>query len=101
MSRQASHVADKGMVLVCSAGNSGMGSWKKITPPGDAENVLTVGAIDKEAVLAPFSSIGNTADHRIKPDVVAVGLGLMSYVRMVTRVRQTVRRFLLLSCVVW
>ena len=66
MSRQASHVADKGMVLVCSAGNSGMGSWKKITPPGDAENVLTVGAIDKEAVLAPFSSIGNTADHRNK-----------------------------------
>ncbi|MCR6508332.1 S8 family serine peptidase [Bacteroides sp. KH569_7] len=75
MSRQASRVADKGMVLVCSAGNSGMGSWKKITPPGDADNVLTVGAIDKEGVLAPFSSIGNTADHRIKPDIVAVGLG--------------------------
>ncbi|HIZ32910.1 MAG TPA: S8 family serine peptidase [Candidatus Bacteroides merdigallinarum] len=75
MSRQASHVADKGMVLVCSAGNSGMDSWKKITPPGDAENVLTVGAIDKKGVLAPFSSIGNTQDGRIKPDVVAVGLG--------------------------
>lgn len=75
MSRQASRVADKGMVLVCSAGNSGMGSWKKITPPGDADNVLTVGAIDKEGVLAPFSSIGNTADHRIKPDIMAVGLG--------------------------
>ena len=75
MSRQASRIADKGMVLVCSAGNSGTCSWKKITPPGDAENVLTVGAVDKEAVLAPFSSVGNTADHRIKPDVVAVGLG--------------------------
>lgn len=75
MSRQASRIADKGMVLVCSAGNSGMSSWKKITPPGDAENVLTVGAIDKEALLAPFSSIGNTADNRIKPDAVAVGLG--------------------------
>ena len=75
MSRQASHIADKGMVLVCSAGNSGMGAWKKITPPGDAENVLTVGAINKQAVLAPFSSIGNTADNRIKPDVVAVGEG--------------------------
>ena len=75
MSRQASRVSYKGMVLVCSAGNSGMGSWKKITPPGDADNVLTVGAIDKEGVLAPFSSIGNTADHRIKPDIVAVGLG--------------------------
>ena len=75
MSRQASRIADKGMVLVCSAGNSGMGSWKKITPPGDAENVLTVGAVDKKGTLAPFSSIGNTADHRVKPDVVAVGSG--------------------------
>ena len=75
MSRQASRIADKGMVLVCSAGNSGMGSWKKITPPGDAENVLTVGAVNKRALLAPFSSIGNTADNRIKPDVVAVGEG--------------------------
>lgn len=75
MSRQASRIADKGMVLVCSAGNSGMSSWKKITPPGDGENVLTVGAVDHKAVLAPFSSIGNTADGRIKPDVVAVGLG--------------------------
>ena len=68
MSRQASLIADKGMVLVCSAG-------KKITPPGDADNVLTVGAVDKKAVLAPFSSIGNTADGRVKPDVVAVGAG--------------------------
>lgn len=75
MSRQAARMADKGMVLVCSAGNSGSSAWKKITPPGDAENVLTVGAIDKQAQLAPFSSIGTTADGRIKPDVVAVGLG--------------------------
>ena len=37
--------------------------------------MLTVGAINKQAVLAPFSSIGNTADNRIKPDVVAVGEG--------------------------
>ena len=73
MSRQASRVADKGMVLVCSAGNAGSGPWKKITPPGDADNVLTVGAVGKDRVLASFSSIGNTADGRIKPDVVAVG----------------------------
>lgn len=75
MSRQASRVADKGMLMVCSAGNSGMGVWKKITPPGDADNVLTVGAIDRKKVLAPFSSVGNTADNRIKPDVMAIGLG--------------------------
>lgn len=73
MSRQASRVADKGMVLVCSAGNAGAGPWKKITPPGDAENVLTVGAIGKNGQLAPFSSVGDTADGRVKPDVVAVG----------------------------
>lgn len=51
-----------------------MGSWKKLTAPGDARDIITVGAIDSSGVLAPFSSIGNTADNRIKPDVVAVGL---------------------------
>ncbi|MBQ8674424.1 MAG: S8 family serine peptidase [Bacteroides sp.] len=74
MSRQASLIADKGMLLVCSAGNAGMGPWKKITPPGDADNVVTVGAVARNGRLAPFSSIGNTADGRVKPDVVAVGL---------------------------
>ncbi len=73
ISRQASMVADKGMVMVCSAGNSGAGSWKKITPPGDANNILTVGAVQASRLLASFSSIGNTADGRIKPDVVAMG----------------------------
>ncbi len=73
MSRQASRVADKGMILVCSAGNAGSSSWKKVTAPGDADNVITVGAVDSEGLLAPFSSIGNTADGRVKPDVVAVG----------------------------
>ena len=75
MSREAAKAADKGIVVVCSAGNSGSGSWKKITPPGGAENVITVGAVNKYGVLAPFSSVGNTADGRVKPDVVAVGLG--------------------------
>ena len=75
MSREASRAADKGMVVVCSAGNSGAGSWKKITPPGDAENVITVGAINKRGELAAFSSLGNTSDGRVKPDVVAVGYG--------------------------
>lgn len=74
MSRQAGHLADKGIILVCSAGNAGGESWKKITPPGDAFNVLTVGAVSKRGTLASFSSVGNTTDNRIKPDVVAVGL---------------------------
>ena len=73
MSHSASMAAGKGMVVVCSAGNSGMGAWKKVTPPGDAEHVLTVGAITKQKINADFSSVGNTADGRIKPDVMAVG----------------------------
>jgi subtilisin family serine protease len=74
ISQTASMLADKGIVLVNSAGNSGMDSWKKISIPADADNILTVGAVDTEGRLAPFSSIGNAADNRIKPDIVAVGV---------------------------
>ena len=73
MSRQAGMAADKGIIVVCSAGNEGRKTWKKITPPGDAPNVLTVAAIDSSLVNAIFSSVGNTADGRIKPDVAAIG----------------------------
>ena len=73
MSRQASMIADKGMVLVCAAGNEGMGAWKKICIPSDAHNVLTVGAVNLNGVLEGFSSVGPSADGRIKPDIVARG----------------------------
>ena len=73
MSHSASMAADKGIVVVCSAGNSGNDAWKKVTPPGDSENVLTVGALTKSLVNAEFSSIGNTSDGRVKPDVMAIG----------------------------
>ena len=73
ISRTASMLADKGIVLVNSAGNEGMGTWKKINFPADADNILTVGAINDKGVNAPFSSIGPTADGRIKPDVMAYG----------------------------
>ena len=73
ISRTASMVAQKGMVLVNSAGNSGMGPWKKITFPADADNCLTVGALNHQRVNAPFSGVGPTQDMRIKPDVMALG----------------------------
>lgn len=73
IARSAGMAADKGMVVVCSAGNEGRGSWKKIKTPGDAFNVITVAAIDANLCLAPFSSVGNTADNRVKPDVSAIG----------------------------
>lgn len=74
MSHSASMAADKGIVVVCSAGNSGRGAWKKVTPPGDSENVLTVGALTKDLQNAEFSSVGNTSDGRVKPDVMAIGV---------------------------
>lgn len=73
ISRTASMLADKGMILVCSAGNSGDEPWKKITPPGDAENVLTVGAVNAWGMNTNFSSLGPSQDGRVKPDVMALG----------------------------
>ena len=74
MSHSASMAADKGVIVVCSAGNSGRKAWKKMTPPGDSENVLTVGAINYDLENADFSSIGHTSDGRIKPHVMAIGV---------------------------
>lgn len=73
ISRTASMLAQKGIILVNSAGNSGMGPWKKITFPSDAFNTLTVGALNLQHINAPFSGVGPTQDMRIKPDVMALG----------------------------
>jgi len=73
ISRSAGMAASKGMVVVCSAGNEGNKRWKKITPPADAFQVITVAAVDSALNIAPFSSHGFTADGRVKPDVSAMG----------------------------
>ncbi len=73
ISRTASMLADKGIVLVNSAGNDGMGAWKRINFPADAKDIISVGAVTPEGVNAGFSSVGPTADGRIKPDVMAQG----------------------------
>ena len=73
ISRTASMCADKGIVCVNSAGNDGMGSWKKINFPADAKDILTVGSINEQGTNAAFSAVGPTADGRIKPDVMAYG----------------------------
>lgn len=73
ISRSASMLARKGIILVNSAGNSGMGPWKKIVFPADAQDILTVGALDTERHNAPFCGVGPTQDARVKPDVMALG----------------------------
>lgn len=74
ITKAANKAADKGMLLVISAGNSGNSEWKKITSPSDAANVLTMGAVQRDSVVATFSSRGMTADLRVKPDVMALGV---------------------------
>ena len=73
ISRTASMLANKGIILINSAGNSGMGPWKKISFPADADDILTVGAVNMEKKNAPFSGVGPTQDGRVKPDVMALG----------------------------
>lgn len=73
ISRSASMLAQKGIILVSSAGNAGMGPWKKIEVPGDANDILTVGALNRQKENAPFSGVGPTQDGRVKPDVMALG----------------------------
>jgi subtilisin family serine protease len=72
-SKAAVIASEKGILLVSSAGNEGNSTWGKITFPADAENILTVGSITDDKQKSSFSSVGLTADFRIKPDVVALG----------------------------
>ena len=44
--------------------------------PADGDSVIAVGAVSSGGNLANFSAEGPTADGRIKPDVVAMGLGV-------------------------
>jgi serine protease AprX len=71
--RSADLATERGIVVVISAGNSGDEPWGIITAPADADSVLAVGAVTRAGEYASFSSRGNSADGRIKPDVVAVG----------------------------
>lgn len=71
----AGMAAQKGMIPVQSAGNSGSSAWRYISAPADAFDILTVGAVGGNELHAPFSSFGPSADGRVKPDVMAMGWG--------------------------
>ncbi len=77
ISKAARIAGAKGIVVVTSAGNSGgnvvWGGY--ITAPADADSILTVGAVSSTRAYAGFSSRGPSSDGRIKPDVVAMGVG--------------------------
>lgn len=72
-SRAAEIAAAKGLLVVVAAGNEGNSAWHYISAPADAENILTVGAVDPTGQIATFSSWGPSADGRVKPEVCAIG----------------------------
>jgi serine protease AprX len=74
VSKAAQMLADRGVIVVCSAGNEGNIAWKLITAPADAKDVLAVGNVNSAGLRAGSSSIGPAADGRIKPDVAALGV---------------------------
>ena len=69
----ATMAAQRGMIVVNSAGNSGRNKWHFIGAPADAKDILAVGAVDSLRKYASFSSAGPSADGRLKPDVTAMG----------------------------
>jgi serine protease AprX len=74
VTRAAQLAAEKGIIVVNSAGNEGAGNWSYILPPADGNAVIAVGAVDRQGARGNFSSIGPTSDGRIKPDLMAQGV---------------------------
>lgn len=76
VTRAAESAASKGILVVNSAGNERTTNWKRIIFPADGKRVLAVGAVDGNNLISDFSSAGPSADGRIKPDNVALGVNV-------------------------
>jgi hypothetical protein len=76
ISKAAAAALERGIVVICSAGNEAGNSWGTITPPADVDGIISVGAITSQGQRSTFSSTGPSSDGRIKPDVVVLGSGV-------------------------
>ncbi len=65
--------SSKGMLVVLSAGNSGIKPWHYIGAPSDADSALSIGAVDSIGQHIYFSSFGPSSDGDVKPNVCAQG----------------------------
>jgi serine protease AprX len=74
ISKAAGWARDRGIIVVVSAGNQY--GWQYVTVPADVDGILAVGAVNSSGVRTSFSSVGPTADGRLKPDVAALGQGV-------------------------
>ena len=69
----ATMAARKGLLVCIAMGNDGNKDWRYLNAPADADSILAVGAVTYNRVVADFSSLGPSADKRIKPDICALG----------------------------
>lgn len=75
--RAAELAAARGVVVVNSAGNEGANAaHNTLIAPADGAHVIAAGAVTASGVRAGFSSVGPSADGRIKPDVAAQGVAV-------------------------
>lgn len=73
ISQGANAAANKGILVVSSAGNEGTSNWHYISAPADADSVMAVGAVNPVRQLANFSSRGPAYGGAVKPNVAGQG----------------------------
>lgn len=76
VNRYSNEMVRAGIAMFIAAGNNGVSA--QIGTPGSAEDVITVGALDKDTSIAIYSSQGPTEEGRIKPNIAFVGSDVMS-----------------------
>jgi len=70
----ADQAVENGLLLLNSAGNEGYNAdHNTLIAPADGNNVLAIAAVTSDGDRASFSSVGPSADGRIKPDLAAMG----------------------------
>lgn len=75
-SQTATWAAGRDIVVLAAMGNEGVldaDGNPTIGSPADADSILSVGAVAEAGTRCPFSSMGPTADGRVKPELVAYG----------------------------
>ena len=75
ITRGANSAANKGMIVVSSAGNEGNSPWHYISAPADGDSVLAIGAVDGNRHVTSFSSRGPAYGGAIKPNIAGQGGG--------------------------
>lgn len=84
LDRMTRSTADQPLMMFFAAGNErngtncGYTSYRCMSVPAGAKNIITVGATTGTDGVASFSSFGPTDDGRLKPEVCATGVSVTS-----------------------